>query len=120
MVEPGVVLIDSAVGHSPVAAGQPGDGAFDHRAVSTIGGLEVFVGGALAVLALNDHVLKQAWPGLVTGKLSDAAGLVVAPPLVALLLALLTKALGLLLFRRRRASTLFAFALDVCGATALR
>lgn len=47
-----------------------------------------FTAGALAVLALNDHVLKQAWPGLVTGKLSDAAGLVVAPPLVALLLAL--------------------------------
>jgi hypothetical protein len=44
--------------------------------------------GALAVLALNDHVLKQAWPGPVTGKLSDVAGLVVAPPLVALLLAL--------------------------------
>ena len=47
-----------------------------------------FTAGAVAVLALNDHVLKQAWPGLVTGKLSDAAGLVVAPPLVALLLAL--------------------------------
>ena len=44
--------------------------------------------GALAVLVVNDHVLKQAWPGLVTGKLSDVAGLVVAPPLVALLLAL--------------------------------
>ena len=32
---------------------------------------------ALVVLVLNDHVLKQAWPGLVTGKLSDVAGLVV-------------------------------------------
>ncbi|MGI5268280.1 hypothetical protein ACQEUU_03935 [Nonomuraea sp. CA-218870] len=41
----------------------------------------------MIVLLLNDHVLKQAWPGLVTGKLSDVAGLVVAPPLVALLLA---------------------------------
>lgn len=30
---------------------------------------------ALAVLALNDHVLKQAWPCWFTGKLSDAAGL---------------------------------------------
>ena len=47
-----------------------------------------FTAGAVAVLALNDHVLKLAWPGLVTGKLSDAAGLVVAPPLVALALAL--------------------------------
>lgn len=30
---------------------------------------------ALAVLALNDHVLKAAYPGLLTGKLSDLAGL---------------------------------------------
>lgn len=30
---------------------------------------------ALTVLALNDHVLKQAWPCWFTGKLSDAAGL---------------------------------------------
>ena len=38
---------------------------------------------ALVVLVLNDHVLKQAWPGPVTGKLSDVAGLVVAPLLLA-------------------------------------
>lgn len=44
---------------------------------------------ALAVLALNDHVLKQAAPGVVTGKLSDVAGLVVAPPLLAVGLSLL-------------------------------
>src|SRR5690349_17971767 len=37
---------------------------------------------ALVVLVLNDHVLKQAWPGFVTGKLSDVAGLVVAPLLL--------------------------------------
>jgi hypothetical protein len=40
---------------------------------------------ALALLLLNDHVLKAAYPGWWTGKLSDAAGLVVAPPLLALL-----------------------------------
>lgn len=34
---------------------------------------------ALVVWAVNDHVLKEAWPGLVTGKLSDAAGVVVSP-----------------------------------------
>ncbi|NRQ37482.1 hypothetical protein HII36_37470 [Nonomuraea sp. NN258] len=39
----------------------------------------------MIVLLLNDHLLKQAWPGFVTGKLSDVAGLVVAPPLLALL-----------------------------------
>ncbi|MEO3800026.1 hypothetical protein [Nonomuraea sp. B1E8] len=37
------------------------------------------------VLLVNDHLLKQAWPGFVTGKLSDVAGLVVAPALLALL-----------------------------------
>ena len=41
---------------------------------------------ALVVLVLNDHVLKQAWPGWVTGKLSDVAGLVVAPLLLTALL----------------------------------
>ncbi|GGO77774.1 hypothetical protein GCM10012289_58220 [Nonomuraea cavernae] len=41
---------------------------------------------AVIVLLLNDHLLKQAHPGFVTGKLSDVAGLVVAPPLLALLL----------------------------------
>ncbi|MDX3189976.1 hypothetical protein PV458_16340 [Streptomyces sp. MN03-5084-2B] len=44
--------------------------------------------GATAVLLLNDHVLKPAWPGLVTGKLSDVAGLVAAPPVLGLLLGL--------------------------------
>lgn len=43
---------------------------------------------ALGLLALNDHVLKGAGllPGAVTGKLSDLAGLVVAPVLAAALL----------------------------------
>ncbi|MET7961278.1 hypothetical protein [Micromonospora zamorensis] len=44
---------------------------------------------ALVVLVVNDHVLKLALPGLVTGKLSDVVGLVLAPPLVAVLLTLL-------------------------------
>lgn len=35
--------------------------------------------GALIVLVINDQVLKATWPGFVTGKLSDVAGLVVAP-----------------------------------------
>jgi len=33
--------------------------------------------GAVALLALNDHVLKPRWPNPVTGKLSDVAGLFV-------------------------------------------
>jgi hypothetical protein len=40
---------------------------------------------ALALLLLNDHVLKAAHPSWWTGKLSDAAGLVLAPPLLGLL-----------------------------------
>jgi hypothetical protein len=42
---------------------------------------------SLAVLVLNDHVLKGSGllPGVVTGKLSDVAGLVVAPALLAAL-----------------------------------
>lgn len=42
---------------------------------------------ALLLLLLNDRVWKDQWPGLLTGKLSDFAGLVVAPPLLALTLA---------------------------------
>lgn len=41
---------------------------------------------AVAVLALNDHVFKQAFPGWVTGKLSDVAGLVVVATVFSVLL----------------------------------
>jgi hypothetical protein len=34
---------------------------------------------ALALLLLNDHVLKHALPGPVTGKLSDIAGVILLP-----------------------------------------
>lgn len=37
---------------------------------------------ALALLAVNDHLLKAAFPGLLTGKLSDVAALIVVPPIV--------------------------------------
>jgi hypothetical protein len=36
---------------------------------------------ALFVLVLNDHVLKSAVPGIISGKLSDMAGLALAPML---------------------------------------
>ena len=36
----------------------------------------------IVVLLLNDHVLKQAFPGLITGKLSDFAGLAFFPLLL--------------------------------------
>ncbi|MER5621004.1 hypothetical protein ABT061_08155 [Streptosporangium sp. NPDC002544] len=39
---------------------------------------------ATILLLVNDHLLKALWPGPVTGKLSDVAGLLVAPPVLAL------------------------------------
>jgi len=42
---------------------------------------------AIVVMALNDHVLKAAFGGWWTGKLSDVAGLVFFPALVAVVLA---------------------------------
>lgn len=39
---------------------------------------------AVAVLAFNDRVGKRAWPGAVTGKVSDAAWTLVVPPVLAL------------------------------------
>ena len=53
---------------------------------------------ALAVLGVNDHLLKGAGilPGSLTGKLSDLAGMIVAPALLAALLGLRSRR-GLLL-----------------------
>jgi hypothetical protein len=44
---------------------------------------------ALTLLVLNDHVFKRVFPGDLTGKLSDFAGLFVAAPLLSALLAAL-------------------------------
>ena len=59
---------------------------------------------SVLVLFVNDHVLKKAWPGLVTGKISDIAGMIFFP-------LLLTE---LLRFRARDRVLLVA-----CVATAL-
>jgi len=37
----------------------------------------------LALMALNDHLLRVRWPGLVTGKISDLAVLLYLPGLLA-------------------------------------
>jgi len=42
---------------------------------------------ALTLLVLNDHVLKRGFPGALTGKLSDFAGLFMAAPLLSALLS---------------------------------
>lgn len=48
---------------------------------------------ALGLLAINDHVLKGSGlvPGVLTGKLSDVAGLLVAPTLLAVVLGVRTR-----------------------------
>ena len=47
---------------------------------------------ALVALVVNDHVLKAAAPGAVTGKLSDVAGLVVLPVVLCAVLGVQTRA----------------------------
>ena len=37
---------------------------------------------AVVALAVNDHIAKSLWPGVITGKLSDVAGLVFFPILL--------------------------------------
>jgi hypothetical protein len=51
--------------------------------------------GCVAVLAVNDHFLKQAWPGWFTGKLSDFAGLAVVAVLTAVVLDRIRPAIAL-------------------------
>ena len=48
---------------------------------------------ALAVLTLNDFVLRRTWPSWFTGKLGDFAWLFAAPLVVAVLFAMLSDAL---------------------------
>jgi hypothetical protein len=49
---------------------------------------------ALALLIVNDHLLKAMLPGPITGKLSDAAGLFLAPILVVAAIELCLAAAG--------------------------
>lgn len=50
--------------------------------------------GALVLLVLNDHILKAAYPGVVTGKLSDVAGLILAPVVVVSIIEVVRSARG--------------------------
>lgn len=68
-------------GHAPAHVG---DGAVGAALAWLVHPVTVF---ATALLIVNDHLLKAAYPGWVTGKLSDVAGLVMAPPVVAVALA---------------------------------
>ena len=50
---------------------------------------------AIAALILNDHVWKAAWPGVVTGKISDFAGLAFFPLLLVSVWEITRSVLGL-------------------------
>ena len=50
--------------------------------------------GAIAVLIVNDWYVKQHWPGVVSGKLSDVAGLIFFPLLLVALAELVAMVLG--------------------------
>lgn len=75
---------------------------------------------ALAILGVNDHLLKGAGllPGAVTGKLSDIAGMLVAPVLLAALLGLRSRR-GLLAAHLAVAAIFAAIKLSPAAAEAL-
>jgi hypothetical protein len=66
---------------------------------------------AIAVFIVNDHVLKAAYPGWLTGKLSDVAGLVFFPVLVAAVAELASPAV------RRHAAVALAACACLTGLT---
>jgi hypothetical protein len=61
---------------------------------------------SLVALLVNDHVLKQTWPGVLSGKLSDAAGMVLFPLVLHALLEIGLDAAGLPLGRAASRSAL--------------
>jgi hypothetical protein len=66
---------------------------------------------AIALLLVNDHWLKQAHPSLLTGKLSDVAGLTFFPLLVLIILDRVWPARRALTVRAAASFTALAFAL---------
>lgn len=74
---------------------------------------------SLALLGVNDHLLKGAGlvPGVVTGKLSDIVGMIVAPALLAVLLGLRSRR-GLLLAHVAIAAVFAAIKLSPAAADA--
>jgi hypothetical protein len=77
-----------------VSLGGPGEVAVAEPATTRREPGDLLLGivpiGAILVLLLNDQLLKRLWPGPITGKLSDAAGLVFFPFLLVALWELVT------------------------------
>ncbi len=70
--------------------------------------------GALVILIVNDHILKTAIPGAVTGKLSDIAGLAVFPLLLATIIEVVRPRSD------RQALVLASIAITVVAFTAVK
>ena len=66
---------------------------------------------AIACFVVNDHVLKPANPGWLTGKLSDVAGLIFFPVLIAAVAELVTPV------ARRHAAATLLLAVTITGLT---
>jgi hypothetical protein len=83
-------------------APQPGDGLLHPVALT-----------AVALLLLNDHLMKPMLPGLLTGKLSDIAGLFAAPLVAVAAIELASAARG------RRASPNAGWLVGIAGLIAM-
>jgi len=73
--------------------------------------LHPLVLAGIACFVVNDHVLKPAHPGWLTGKLSDVAGLIFFPVLLAAVAELIMPA------ARRHAGAILVLAVAVTGLT---
>src|SRR5690606_31518213 len=76
--------------------------------------------GAVTVVIANDHVLKRRWPGLLTGKLSDVAGLIVLPVLLIALLESARLVLGMRAPAGTERELVLAAALSAVGFSAVK
>lgn len=63
----------------------------------------------LTLLVFNDHVLKRSHPGVLTGKLSDIAGLIVFPLMILAVLDLIVS------LKRRRRRLVAGLVITVCA-----
>jgi hypothetical protein len=66
---------------------------------------------AVALLVVNDHVLKARWPGFVTGKLSDVAGMIFFPLFLFVIVRAVRRDFGTRALVACAAATAVAFAL---------
>ncbi len=73
--------------------------------------LQPVVLASIACFVVNDHVLKAAHPGWLTGKLSDVAGLIFFPVLIAAIAELVSRT------ARRQAATILILAVALTGLT---